>query len=119
MMRVMPAERSSHARDSIAIGVVHMNLRTAKPAVRPGAKPRPPAPLSNIVILQALPCIAETSSASGYMLESLFPAVTQADENVMIRGWDFLKKRAAKYSSSGIGFPDMLHMACGKSPFME
>jgi enoyl-CoA hydratase/carnithine racemase len=54
------------------------------------------APLTNFAIMQALPRIAESDPASGFLTESLMAAIAQSDEEAKARLKAFLEKRAPK-----------------------
>lgn len=54
------------------------------------------APLSNALVLQALPRIAEASPHSGYITEAAVAAVASSSADAKQRVRDFLEKRAAK-----------------------
>jgi enoyl-CoA hydratase/carnithine racemase len=54
------------------------------------------APLSNFAVTQALPRIADMSTADGLFVEALMSAIAQGDEAAKQRVRDFLEKRAAK-----------------------
>src|SRR6266478_3445462 len=54
------------------------------------------APLTNFALLQALPRIAESGPAAGYLLEALMAGVAQGDAGAKERLNAFLEKRASK-----------------------
>jgi len=54
------------------------------------------APLTNFAVLQALPRIAETAPAVGYLMESLMAAVASGSDDAKDRMQAFLEHRAAK-----------------------
>jgi enoyl-CoA hydratase/carnithine racemase len=54
------------------------------------------APLTNFAVMHALPRIAAMDPASGYAIEALMAAITQADPGAKERLKDFLEKRAPK-----------------------
>jgi enoyl-CoA hydratase/carnithine racemase len=54
------------------------------------------APLSNFAIMHALPRIAESDPASGYVTESLMAAIAQGSDEAKARLKDFLEKRGKK-----------------------
>jgi (methylthio)acryloyl-CoA hydratase len=54
------------------------------------------APLTNFAITHALPRIAESDPASGYLAEALMAAIAQGSEEAKERLKDFLEKRGAK-----------------------
>ncbi len=54
------------------------------------------APLTNFALLQALPRIAESGPAAGYLLEALMAGVAQGDAGAKERLNAFLEGRAAK-----------------------
>jgi hypothetical protein len=47
-------------------------------------------------VLQALPRIAESDPATGYLTESLMSAIAQGDDEAKRRMGDFLAKRSTK-----------------------
>ncbi|MGH8138091.1 MAG: crotonase/enoyl-CoA hydratase family protein [Steroidobacteraceae bacterium] len=56
------------------------------------------APLTNFAVMHALPRIAQSDPAAGYLTESLMSAIAQSDEEAKDRIRDFLAKRAGKVS---------------------
>src|SRR5262245_11676348 len=54
------------------------------------------APLTNFAVMHALPRIAESDPASGYLTESLMAAIAQGSDEAKSRLKDFLEKRGAK-----------------------
>jgi enoyl-CoA hydratase/carnithine racemase len=58
------------------------------------------APLTNFALIHALPRIAESDPASGYVTEALMAAVAQGDAEAKRRLADFLEKRAEKVRPS-------------------
>lgn len=99
MMDMMLTGRSYNAEEGAALGLVHYTVAAGngmEKAMELARKIAGNNALSNFAIIQALPRIAEASSASGYMLESLMSAITQANEDATQRRRDFLEKRAAK-----------------------
>ena len=54
------------------------------------------APLTNFAVLQALPRIAESDPASGYLTEALMAAIAQGSDEAKARLKDFLEKRGKK-----------------------
>jgi enoyl-CoA hydratase/carnithine racemase len=59
------------------------------------------APMTNFAVLHALPRIAESDPATGYLTESLMAAIAQGDEEAKRRIRDFLAKRAGKVTAPG------------------
>jgi (methylthio)acryloyl-CoA hydratase len=57
--------------------------------------------LTNFAVLQALPHIVETNSASGYLFESLMAAVANSHDDAQERIRAFLEGRAAKVRPDG------------------
>ncbi len=56
--------------------------------------------LTNFAVMQALPRIAESDPASGYMMEAMTAAIAQADGEAKARLKAFLEKRAPKVTRS-------------------
>ena len=54
------------------------------------------APLTNFAVMHALPRIAESDPASGYMTEALMAAIAQGSDEAKTRLKDFLEKRGKK-----------------------
>jgi enoyl-CoA hydratase/carnithine racemase len=54
------------------------------------------APLTNFAVMQALPRIAESDPASGYLTEALMAAIAQGSDEAKARLKDFLEKRGKK-----------------------
>ena len=54
------------------------------------------APMTNFAIMHALPRIAESDPASGYVAEALMAAVAQGSDEAKSRLKDFLEKRGKK-----------------------
>jgi enoyl-CoA hydratase/carnithine racemase len=54
------------------------------------------APLTNFAIIQALPRIAESDPATGYLTEALVSSIVQGEEEAKARLKAFLEKRAPK-----------------------
>ena len=52
--------------------------------------------MTNFAVMHALPRIAESDPAAGYLTESLMAAIAQGDEEAKRRIRDFLAKRAPK-----------------------
>ncbi|HUI60897.1 MAG TPA: crotonase/enoyl-CoA hydratase family protein [Steroidobacteraceae bacterium] len=59
------------------------------------------APMTNFAVLQALPRIAQSDPAAGYLTESLMAAIAQGDAEAKRRIRDFLAKRAGKVAGPG------------------
>ncbi len=53
-------------------------------------------PLTNFAVMHALPRIAESDPAAGYLTEALMAAISQGNEEAKRRIRDFLAKRAGK-----------------------
>jgi enoyl-CoA hydratase/carnithine racemase len=54
------------------------------------------APMTNFAVMHALPRIAESDPASGYLTEALMAAIAQGSEEAKARLKDFLEKRGEK-----------------------
>jgi enoyl-CoA hydratase/carnithine racemase len=54
------------------------------------------APMTNFAVMHALPRIAESDPASGYLTEALMAAIAQDSEEAKARLKDFLEKRGEK-----------------------
>jgi (methylthio)acryloyl-CoA hydratase len=54
---------------------------------------------TNFALIQALPRIADSDRASGYLIEALMSAIAQDDTEAKMRMRAFLEKRAAKVAS--------------------
>jgi enoyl-CoA hydratase/carnithine racemase len=99
VMELMLTGRTYSAEEGQAIGVSHH-------LVKPGAglakgielakQIASNASLTNFAIMHALPRIAESDPASGYMTEALMAAIAQGSDDAKARLKDFLEKRGKK-----------------------
>jgi enoyl-CoA hydratase/carnithine racemase len=98
-MELMLTGRTYSAEEGQAIGVSHH-------LVKPGAglakgielakQIASNATLTNFAIMHALPRIAESDPASGYITEALMAAIAQGSDDAKARLKDFLEKRGKK-----------------------
>jgi enoyl-CoA hydratase/carnithine racemase len=99
VMEMMLTGRTYSAEDGQALGLSHYLVEPGKGlatgldlARRIAAN----APLTNFAIMQALPRIAESDPASGYLTEALMAAIAQDSDIAKARLKDFLEKRGKK-----------------------
>lgn len=99
MMDMMLTGRVLDAREGHAAGISQYvvgrgaGLETARTLA---GKIAANAPLTNFAIVQALPRIAGSDPATGFLLEALMSAAAQNDPEAKKRLRDFLEKRVAK-----------------------
>lgn len=99
MADMMLTGRSHDAQAGQAMGISHYlvpNGKGLEKALELAAKVAANAPMTNFAVLHALPRIAESDPATGYLTESLMAAIAQGDEEAKRRIRDFLAKRAGK-----------------------
>jgi enoyl-CoA hydratase/carnithine racemase len=99
VVEMMLTGRTYSAEDGQALGLSHY-------LVEPGAglakgialaeRIATNAPLTNFAIMHALPRIAESDPASGYLTEALMAAIAQGSDEAKARLKDFLEKRGSK-----------------------
>jgi enoyl-CoA hydratase/carnithine racemase len=99
VVEMMLTGRTYSAEDGQALGLSHH-------LVEPGAglakgialaeRIATNAPLTNFAIMHALPRIAESDPASGYLTEALMAAIAQGSDEAKARLKDFLEKRGSK-----------------------
>ena len=99
VMEMMMTGRTYDAEDGLRMGLSHY-------VVEPGAgfdkamllarQVATNAPLTNFALIQALPRIAEGSSESGYLMESLMSAIASGDGEAQSRLQEFFAKRGPK-----------------------
>jgi (methylthio)acryloyl-CoA hydratase len=99
VMELMLTGRTYSAAEGQAIGLSHHLVRNGAglaKGIELAKQIAGNAPLSNYAIMQALPRIAESDPASGYLAESLMAAVAQDSADAKARLKDFLEKRGKK-----------------------
>jgi enoyl-CoA hydratase/carnithine racemase len=99
MTDMMLTGRSHDAEAGQAMGISHYLVEAGKgrdKALELAGKVCGNAPLTNFAVMHALPRIAESDPAAGYLTESLMAAIAQGDEEAKRRIRDFLAKRAPK-----------------------
>lgn len=103
MRDMMMTGRTYGAEEGVALGfsqyVVPPGEGLAK-AVELARKAAGNAPMTNFALIHALPRIAESDPASGYLTEALMAAIAQGDDEAKRRLADFLEKRAEKVRPS-------------------
>jgi (methylthio)acryloyl-CoA hydratase len=99
MMDMMLTGRAHDAEAGQAMGISHYLVETGKgldKALELARKVAGNAPMTNFAVLHALPRIAASDPAAGYLTEALMAAIAQGDEEAKRRMRDFLAKRASK-----------------------
>jgi enoyl-CoA hydratase/carnithine racemase len=99
MRDMMMTGRTYDASDGLAIGLSQYRVEAGEGLARAidlARKAAGNAPLTNFALIHALPRIAESDPASGYLTEALMAAVAQSDAEAKRRLADFLEKRAVK-----------------------
>lgn len=99
MRDMMMTGRTYDAAEGVAIGLSQYRVAKGEglaKAVELARKAAGNAPLTNFALIHALPRIAESDPASGFLTESLMAAVAQNDAEAKRRLADFLEKRATK-----------------------
>jgi (methylthio)acryloyl-CoA hydratase len=99
MTDMMLTGRSHDAEAGQAMGISHYLVETGsglEKALELARKVCSNAPMTNFAVMHALPRIAESDPAAGYLTEALMSAIAQGDEEAKRRIRDFLAKRAAK-----------------------
>jgi (methylthio)acryloyl-CoA hydratase len=99
VMELMLTGRTYSAEEGQAIGLSHHLVKAGKGlAVGMDLAKRITAntSLTNFAIMHALPRIAESDPASGYMTEALMAAIAQGSDDAKSRLKDFLEKRGKK-----------------------
>jgi (methylthio)acryloyl-CoA hydratase len=102
MMDMMLTGRTHDAQAGQSMGISHYLVETGKgieKALELAAKVCGNVPTTNFAVMHALPRIAESDPAAGYLTESLMAAIAQADEEAKRRIRDFLAKRAGKVAA--------------------
>lgn len=99
MMEMMMTGRSYSAQEGLALCLSHYlvedNAGLAK-GIELAEKIAGNAPLTNFALMHALPRIAESDPAAGFLTEALMAAAAQDSDEAKKRLRDFLEKRAAK-----------------------
>lgn len=104
MADMMLTGRTHDAQAGQAMGISHYLVGAGKgleKALELAAKVGANAPMTNFAVIHALPRIAESDPAAGYLTESLMAAIAQGDEEAKRRIRDFLAKRAGKVVGPG------------------
>jgi (methylthio)acryloyl-CoA hydratase len=99
MADMMLTGRTHDAQSGQSMGISHYLVETGRgmeKALELARKVCMNAPMTNFAVLQALPRIAESDPAAGYLTESLMAAIAQGDEEAKRRIRDFLTKRGSK-----------------------
>jgi (methylthio)acryloyl-CoA hydratase len=102
MMDMMLTGRTHDAQAGQSMGISHYLVEAGKgieKALELAAKVCGNVPTTNFAVMHALPRIAESDPAAGYLTESLMAAIAQADEEAKRRIRDFLAKRAGKVAA--------------------
>ncbi len=88
-----------NAEDGQALGLSHYlvdNGAGLAKAIELAERMAGNAPLTNFAVMHALPRIAQSDPASGYLTEALMAAVAQGSDEAKTRLKDFLEKRGKK-----------------------
>ncbi len=99
MADMMLTGRTHDAQAGQAMGISHYLVDAGKgleKALELARKICVNAPMTNFAVLHALPRIAASDPAAGYLTEALMAAIAQGDEEAKRRIRDFLAKRATK-----------------------
>jgi enoyl-CoA hydratase/carnithine racemase len=99
MQEMMLTGRSYGAEEGQALGLSHYLVAPGQGFAKGIALAKriaENAPLTNFGIMHALPRIAESDPASGYLAEALMAAIAQGSDEAKARLKDFLEKRANK-----------------------
>ncbi len=99
MIDMMLTGRAHDAQAGQTMGISHYLVDAGKgleKALELARKICMNAPMTNFAVLHALPRIAESDPAAGYLTEALMAAIAQGDEEAKRRIRDFLAKRAGK-----------------------
>ena len=99
MMDMMLTGRTHDAQAGQTMGISHYLVEAgqgAGKALELAGKVCANVPTTNFAVMHALPRIAESDPAAGYLTESLMAAIAQGDAEAKRRIRDFLAKRAGK-----------------------
>ncbi len=99
VMDLMLTGRTLSAEEGQSLGLSHYLVEPAAgllKATELAERIATNAPLTNFAVMHALPRIAESDPASGYMTEALMAAIAQGSEEAKARLKDFLEKRGKK-----------------------
>jgi enoyl-CoA hydratase/carnithine racemase len=102
MMDMMLTGRAHDAQAGQAMGISHYLVEPGKGLEKGLELARricANTATTNFAVLHALPRIAESDRAAGYLTESLMAAIAQGDDEAKRRIRDFLAKRATKVSA--------------------
>lgn len=102
MMDMMLTGRSHDAQAGLAMGISHYVVEAGKgleKGLELARKVCANTRTTNFAVMHALPRIAESDPATGYLTESLMAAIAQGDDEAKRRIRDFLSKRAAKVTA--------------------
>jgi enoyl-CoA hydratase/carnithine racemase len=103
MRDMMMTGRTHDAASGHAIGLVEYLVGPGEAlpkAIELARRAAGNAPLTNFALIHALPRIAASDPAAGYVTEALMAAAAQGDAEAKRRVDDFLEKRAAKVQAS-------------------
>jgi enoyl-CoA hydratase/carnithine racemase len=104
MADMMLTGRTHDAEAGQAMGISHYLVEAGKgrdKALELAGTVCGNAPMTNFAVMHALPRIAESDPAAGYLTESLMAAIAQGDEEAKRRIRDFLAKRTPKVKGPG------------------
>ncbi len=99
MMEMMLTGRTHDAQTGQVMGISHYVVEAGKgleKALELARRICANTATTNFAVMHALPRIAESDPAAGYLTESLMAAIAQGDEEAKRRIRDFLAKRAGK-----------------------
>jgi enoyl-CoA hydratase/carnithine racemase len=99
VMELMLTGRTYGAEEGQSFGLTHVLVDDGKglaKGIELAERVATNAALSNFAVMHALPRIAESDPASGYLAESLMAAVAQGSDEAKARLKDFLEKRGKK-----------------------
>jgi enoyl-CoA hydratase/carnithine racemase len=99
MRDMMMTGRTYRAEEGVGIGFSQYLVEPGeglRRAIELARKAAGNAPMTNFALIHALPRIAESDPASGYLTEALMAAIAQGDDEAKRRLADFLEKRADK-----------------------
>ena len=104
MMDMMMTGRTYNAQEGLSLGIAQYLVGEGEgfvKALQLAEKVSGNAAMTNFALIHALPRIAESDPASGYILESLMASAASTNPEAQKRLNDFLQKRAAKILPEG------------------